>query len=350
MTEKRLDSNDLADRLAGDGVSPLARARRDLAASELALTASLETTAFLQSVLDSSRDCIKVLTLGGELIFMNDGGKEVMEVDDFEAIRGCAWTGFWEGDDRSAAEAALDAARSGFIGKFQGSASTARGTPKYWDVTVTRISGRDGHEDRILSISRDITTAREIEAQKDLLSRELGHRIKNSLAVVQAIAAQTFRDADRSTLKEFNARLAALGAAQGLLLQTAWERVSVRELIEKTLAPIWASGRILLKIDDLEISGRKGLALALALHELGTNALKYGALSNDEGSVGIELIRTARGFQLTWREADGPPVTAPAYSGFGTRLITRNLEADFNGNVELNFNPSGVVLTLSAPL
>lgn len=334
----------------GSGKSALARARSDLAESQSALAESLEATAFLQSVLDSSRDCIKVITLDGKIIFMNAGGQQVMEVDDFETIRGCPWTSFWEGADRLSAETALEAARGGRTGNFQGAASTAKGRPKYWDVTVTRIPGRDGGEDHILSISRDITSAREVNDQKDLLSRELGHRIKNSLAIVQAIAQQTFRGTDRSALENFNSRLVALGAAQALLLQTAWERVSIRGLVEQTLAPMCPPEQILLRIDDVLIDGRKGLSLALALHELGTNAVKYGALSTPAGRAELDVSNSNDQFRLTWRELGGPTVSAPTHTGFGTRLITRNLEADFGGKVELNFSPSGVVLTLSAPL
>lgn len=350
MSEQADDSNELAFEVRGaEEISALAQAQLDLEASKLALAESLEATAFLNSVLDASRDCIKVLTFNGELIFMNDSGKVIMEVDDYDAIHGCAWSGFWEGDGRAAAEAALDAARAGRVGHFQGGASTAKGTKKFWDVTVTRIAGRDGHEGHILSISRDITAAKDVEKQKDLLSRELGHRIKNSLSVVQAIASQTFRGVEGAKLQEFNARLVALGAAQALLLETAWERVSVRELIEQTLEPICPPDRLSLEIDDFCLDGRKGLSLALALHELGTNAVKYGALSNDLGSVRLSVDATESQIQLTWREVNGPPVTPPAHTGFGTRLVTRNLEADFGGTVTLNFNPAGVVLTLSAP-
>lgn len=351
MIEEILDSEDLATGGETSGSSSaLAQAQRDLAETRLALAESLEAAAFLQSVLDSSPDCIKVLTFGGDLIFMNEGGKEVMEVDDFEAIHGCSWTGFWEGDDRLAAQAALNAARAGRTAKFLGTASTAKGTRKFWDVTVARIPGGDGREDHILSISRDITAARTIEDHKDLISRELGHRIKNILSVVQAIAVQTFRDTDRPVLQRFNARLAALGAAQTLLLQTGWESVSARDLIEQTLTPMCPPDRISLEVDDVSINGRKGLSLALALHELGTNAVKYGALSNDSGTVEVSLAARADAFELTWRETGGPEITAPTHTGFGTRLMTRNLEADFGGSVQLNFNPSGLVLTLSAPL
>ena len=342
------DSSDLADRKDAD-TPALVRAQSDLAASQLALAESLEATAFLKSVLDASQDCIKVLTLGGDLIYMNEGGKVVMEVDDFEVIRGCAWSGFWEGGGRAVADSALEAARSGRVGNFQGSARTAKGTEKYWDVTVTRIPGRDGLEDRILSISRDITASKHVEQQKELLSRELGHRIKNTLSVVQAIATQTFRGVDGTDLRKFNARLAALGEAQQLLLQSVWESVSVRELIGKTLAPMCPPSRIALEVDDMQLDGRRGLSLALALHELGTNAVKYGALSNDIGSVQIILAKKGSEFHLTWREINGPAVEAPARTGFGTRLITRNLESDFGGSVEMNFKPSGLVMTLSVP-
>lgn len=348
MSEKRLDSSELAE-LKAAGKSVLAQARSDLAASQLALAESLEATAFLKSVLDASQDCIKVLTLDGDLIYMNEGGKAVMEVDDFETIRGCAWTSFWQGDGRALATAALEAARDGRVGNFQGPAPTAKGTEKYWDVTVTRIPGRDGHEDSFLSISRDITASKHLEEQKELLSRELGHRIKNTLSVVQAIATQTFRGQNGGNIREFNARLAALGEAQQLLLQSAWERVSVRELISKTLAPMCPPSRIAVDVDDTQLDGRRGLSLALALHELGTNAVKYGALSGEVGEVQISFTKGADGISMTWREINGPSVEPPTRTGFGTRLITRNLEADFGGTVQMNYQPSGLVVTLSAP-
>jgi two-component sensor histidine kinase len=339
----------LRDARGVGSASTLDRAHLDLAASNLALSESLEATAFLESILDSSPDCIKVLTYDGDVIYMNGNGRAVMEVDDFAAIRGCPWISFWEGEGKKAADAALAEARAGRIGNFQGVAATAKGTQKYWDVTVTRISGQKGHQDHILSISRDITIAKEVEHHKDLLTRELGHRIKNSLSIVQAIANQTFRGTDAVRLREFNGRLTALGAAQTLLLQSAWECVSVRDMVMQTLAPICPPDRLAVDIADLDLDGRKGLSLGLALHELGTNALKFGALSNQTGRIEINLVTYDDRFELTWREIGGPPVSVPARTGFGTRLVTRNLEADLNGSVELNFHPAGVVLSLSAP-
>ncbi len=328
----------------------LAQVEVDLAASRLALADSLEARAFLESVLNASKDCIKVLTLDGDLVFMNDGGQRIMEVDDFVSVKGRPWLGFWEGQGKQDAEAALAAAKAGRAGHFQGAAATAKGTPKYWDVTVTLIPGSLGKDGYILSISRDISEAHLAEEQKELLSRELSHRVKNSLSMAQAIAGQTFRGSDKDKLATYNSRLAALGTAQGLLLQREWSAVSTRQLVDGALKAICPPERLDAQIDDIELDGRRGLALALALHELGTNALKYGSLSVPGGRVRLTLTSGDGKLELLWREEGGPPVGLPRAPGFGTRLMTRNLETDFDGKVELNYWPSGIVLKLSAPL
>lgn len=328
----------------------LTQAESDLAASKMALADSLEARAFLESVLNASKDCIKVLTFDGELVFMNESGQAVMEVDDFGALKGLPWARFWEGTARNDAEQALATARAGGTGHFTGSAKTAKGTDRFWDVTVTHIPGRDSGAGHILSISRDITEAHRLEEQKELLSRELSHRVKNSLSLAQAIATQTFRGSDSGQLATYSTRLAALGAAQSLLLQKQWTSVSTNRLIEDALRPICSAERIALDVEDFEMDGRRALALALALHELGTNAIKYGALSQPGGSVLLSLSTKKGQLELIWREVGGPLVHLPLETGFGTRLITRNLQTDFGGKVELNYLPTGVVLTLSAPL
>ncbi|MGU3479137.1 PAS domain-containing protein [Methylobacterium sp. D48H] len=118
---------------------------------------------FMRGVLASSADCIKVLDLDGGLTFMNEGGLQVMEISDFNAVKGCPWPDFWQGPGQGDALAALDAARAGGIGHFQGPAVTYAGTPKWWDVQVTAIPGADGRPERLLSVSRDITAQKAIE-------------------------------------------------------------------------------------------------------------------------------------------------------------------------------------------
>ncbi|MDQ3144476.1 MAG: PAS domain-containing protein [Pseudomonadota bacterium] len=325
------------------------RTKSALKKSNVALAESLEAHAFLESVLNASKDCIMVLDLGGAIIFMNSGGREVLEVDDLEALLGRSWFELWDGDGRGAAGAALDEARAGRASQFTASAATFKGRPKFWDVTVSCLAGVDGKPGHILSIARDITIAKDAEELREFLSRELSHRIKNSLALAQAIGLQTFRDVDKAKLRDFSGRLAALGVAQELLLQASWEAVSIRAVIENTLLPLGCADRFDIDGEDLELGAQKGLSLALAIHELGTNSLKYGALSVSGGRVRIIWSVDDGELRFSWIDRGGPPVRAPDSKGFGTRILTRNLQTDFGGEVELNYYPSGVVLSLIAP-
>ncbi len=153
---------------------------------------------FLRSILASSSDCIKVLDFDGKLAFMTEGGQRVMEVSDFNAIRGCPWTDFWHGEGNAAARAALKAAKAGGTGHFQGPANTMAGNPRYWDVQVTPILGADGRPERLLSVSRDITAMRDAErAVRESEARWHGlfERLREGL-----ILGELVRDADGRTV------------------------------------------------------------------------------------------------------------------------------------------------------
>jgi two-component sensor histidine kinase len=209
-------------------------------------------------------------------------------------------------------------------------------------------SQQQSAEGRLAESRQALSDSSDASEQRELLSRELSHRLKNSLAVAQAIAAQTFRGDPR--IAAYNGRLAALGAAQDLLLQEAWAEVPLLRLVERTLSVIAPLHRFRIGGDSYRLDPRRALSLSLALHELGTNALKYGALSNDSGSVTIDWTAADGRLDFSWREQGGPPVEPPTRTGFGTRLITSNLESDFDGAVEMNHHPDGIVLTLSAPV
>lgn len=186
--------------------------------------------------------------------------------------------------------------------------------------------------------------------RRDLTTKELRHRIGNLLAVVQAIARHTFRDADLASLDDFSARLHALGAAQQLLIDTETGAAMMAEVVRDALAPHCADGdRATISGPDIPLDGRRAHALTLALHELATNAAKYGALSIDGG--GIEVTWTSAGGQLDflWREHGGPPVKAPTRRSFGSLLITRNLGVAFAGRSDLAFQETGVECILRAP-
>ncbi|MBV9528155.1 HWE histidine kinase domain-containing protein [Sphingomonas sp.] len=335
---------------SGDGAtleSALSIAEARLDESTKALAESIELNAFLESVLNASNDCIKVLSPSGELVFMNGGGRAVMEVDDFESLRGCPWIGFWEGESRSDAEAALEAARQGRTGHFVGPCKTAKGTDKFWDVTVTLVPASDRRDAHFLSISRDITVQHLLEVKQELIARESAHRVKNILSVVQAVAMQTLADAPG--LSDYASRLQSLSEAQDLLLRSTAGTVSLKELVETSLRPI-CNMRCEIEGEEVRLDAEQGLALSMAVHELATNAIKYGALSNGTGSVRVDWSVSGTRLIFRWTESGGPVVAQPIVDGFGTKVMTRNLESHFGGVVTRQFHRDGLRLVLSADL
>ena len=281
-----------------------------------------------------------------------------MEVEDFGKLKGCPWPDFWAGAGNTEARAAVETAKAGGTGRFKGAANTAKGNPRYWDVQVSPIFGEDGKPSQILSISRDITELVEFQEQQKILTAELQHRIKNSLAMVSAIANQTIRGDDMEAARTaFTGRLMTLSRAHDILVQTSWVSAPIKDVIEGALASHRpGQGRIEAGGPELLLPPKSALAIAIAVHELATNAAKYGALSNDQGKVNIFWETTARGdkssFHFNWVEKGGPHVVEPEQSkrGFGTRLIERMLKGDFGGEVLVDFKPGGLVCAFNAPL
>ena len=205
----------------------------------------------------------------------------------------------------------------------------------------------------------DITRRKQAEEHQRLLTGELQHRVKNTLALVQAIASQTFRNAsDLGAAREaFAERLISLGRAHDILTQASWTQAPIAEVVEGALAVHRGSGasRIRSSGPDVALAAKPALALALALHELATNAAKYGALSNDSGTVDLRwnVVHEAGEprFRLSWSEQGGPPILAqPSRRGFGSRLIERSFAAEVGGEVRLTYAPIGLVCRLEAPL
>jgi len=442
-----------------------------------------DSTSLLRALLASSGDCIKILDLDGNLIYMTEGGKRIMEVSDFGAIKGCPWPDFWQDKGNLDAKAAVAAALDGKTGHFQGFATTMAGTPKWWDVTVTPIRDADGKPERLLSVSRDITESRRAElalresearfktyaqampnqvwsaapdgrldwfndqvfsysgltfedlagnkwaqmvhaedigpaagswnkaleagtqyqvefrlrrqdgswrwhlaralpirdaagaithwigtntdiddrkaaeAQQQLLARELEHRMKNTMAMVGAIASQTFRTA--STKEEartiFDARLRALNQAHDVLVASSWTSAPMSIVIHGVLAPyLTGEGRIHINGPAVDLSAKQALSLSLALHELATNATKYGALSAPAGTIDVSWDCTTsepdRMLRFDWKERGGPTVETPSRRGFGSRLIESTLSTDFGTSVKVEYLPEGVVCSFETRL
>ena len=200
--------------------------------------------------------------------------------------------------------------------------------------------------------------AREGEEQRahqrqQLMINELNHRVKNTLFTVQSLARQSLgRPADTPGLGAFNERLMALARAHDLLTQSAWESADLQEILEETLEPYL--DRTVLAGPPAALSPNAALALSMVFHELGTNAVKYGALSTPEGSVTVvwHVDPSARHrLTLHWEERGGPTVKTPSRTGFGSRLIAASLKSDLAGEARIDYRPSGLVcvLTLSLP-
>jgi len=195
-------------------------------------------------------------------------------------------------------------------------------------------------------------------AQRDFLIRELDHRAKNMLASVQAIAAQTLRSAasQEAFVEVFGARLQALSHAHEVLSRRSWKAASLRELADTALAPFATPGepRVFVEGPDISLQPESAVALLLGVHELGANAVKYGALSEPHGAVHlswtVDLAAEPRVLNLTWVESGGPAVTRPATRGMGSQLIERGLPRALGGVATLDFAPAGVRFSLQTPL
>jgi len=208
----------------------------------------------------------------------------------------------------------------------------------------------------VLVVCRDVTSEHMAREALNLINEELKHRVKNTLTVLGAVATQTFRDASsKADLEKYQGRLAAFGRAHDLLTAANWAAAPLPDVIRTALIPYrTGEDRFAVSGPPLVVQSRQALALSLAIHELATNALKYGALTVASGHVSVKWTIEDQGdgpnFVFTWRELGGPPASKPASVGFGSRLISRVLQDDFNGTVEVAYEPTGLVCRLTTPV
>jgi len=232
--------------------------------------------------------------------------------------------------------------------------------PPRWIATRGRVVERDseGKPTLIFGVNYDITERKLGDERQRLLLRELNHRVKNTLATVQALATQTVRHARQPSefLEAFSARLQALGAAHGLLSDREWRGIGISELARIEVKPFETSDepRIAISGPDILLSPDQAVGLGLILHELASNALKYGSLTAPSGKVDLDWKtqgrKGARRLVLTWRESGGPKVAPPDRQGFGSILIRRSLAKVIDSEVTHDFRPGGVFAEISIPL
>ena len=205
---------------------------------------------------------------------------------------------------------------------------------------------------------REIEQRRQAEEHQQLLINELNHRVKNTLAIVQSLAQQSFTDRNEPSAarESFGARLSALAAAHNLLTRQNWTDASLAQTIEASVSATTGAdaSRVTSSGPDILLPPQTAVSVAMAIHELCTNAIKYGALSNAAGRVTIrwDIIPSAQSsmLNLEWSERGGPPVSPPETRGFGSRMIERGLSAELRGTVRLDFRPDGLTCTIDAPI
>ena len=197
----------------------------------------------------------------------------------------------------------------------------------------------------------DVTDHVENEERLHLVNEELQHRVKNTLSVVSSIASQTFRNSNvDDALTAFQGRLAAFAKAHDALAAERGARAAIVDVVEGALAPHrMGEGRFSISGPPVVLGPKQAVALAMAVHELGTNAIKYGALSNAKGRVEISWDDSPT-FQFRWQEKGGPIVVKPTRIGFGSRLIDRIFRSDFGGHVELQYEETGITCRMTAPI
>ena len=217
----------------------------------------------------------------------------------------------------------------------------------------TAAAGQDSKKrvTRVSGVTIDITDRKEAEERQSLLAREVDHRAKNALAVVHAIVCLSRCESVNQYVAAVEGRIQALARVHSLLSESRWQGANVAQIIRDELAPYRTSGfdRVRISGPDVSLEPSTAQALALAIHELATNAAKYGALSLASGNIDVAWVLEGGSVDLRWAEAGGPRVTRPSDGGFGIRVITSSVESQLGGKVDLDWRSEGLNCAIRIP-
>lgn len=309
-------------------------------------------SALLREILDAQLEMVCRFKRDGTILFVNRAYASTLDREPVDLAGRNLWT-FVSADDRLHVEEMLqrltaDEPELTIENRFE----TASGTR--WILWRNHALAFDEHGKWQVAQSTgiDITGRKELEDQLELLVGELNHRVKNTLMVVQAMAHQTFRGTSipRSPVETFNQRLAALSGAHDALSRTNWSGADLAEIIRQ--------GLLICDPDDMRVhmSGppivmpaNATVSLVMVLHELATNAIKYGALSTLTGKLLIDWALKDGMVEIVWREVGGPEVVQPSRRGFGSRLLTEAVPRQLGGRVDLAFEKSGLLCVIVVP-
>ncbi|MGH7241856.1 MAG: CheR family methyltransferase [Phycisphaerales bacterium] len=312
-----------------------------------------EARARLGAIVDSSEDAIVSKTLEGIITSWNGAAVRLFGYSEQEAIGRSI--NMIIPDDRMPEEISiLDRIRHGHrVDHFETERVGKGGKRVNIDVAVSPVKDSNGRIIGASKIARDISQRKAAEEHQRMLVAELDHRVKNTLAVVTSLATQTIATSQGfdDFAPAFEGRIQALSGAHKLLSQRMWKGTTLAELIEQVVHPLCRERRQCLSGEsEVLLPARAALSLSLMLHELATNASKYGALSTSEGTVQMTWNLKTEGarqtLHFTWTEMSGPTVTPPTKAGFGSTLLRRCVEYEFQGKTTIEFLPEGLRCTI----
>ncbi len=332
----------------------LARANSELEARVQERTRAIEAAERrFKATFENAGVGITIFGGDGRLMEANDSLASMLGYD-AEEMEGRSINDFTHPEDRALVDDAWSRLETGATDEYELEKRYVRkdGSVVWGHTTVSCVRDTDGKIDYLIKIIQDITLRKQSEEARRMLAREVHHRSKNLLTIVQIIARQmAARSSPQQFVKTFGERLQALAANQDLLIRSAWQQAELADLVKSQVHHFGDVGsRVLLSGPPIMVSPAAAQAIGMALHELATNAAKYGALSNDTGIVEIDWDFDDVSFRMAWRECGGPPVTPPESFGFGTTVLDRMATSSLSGDVSIEYLPTGVTWQVTCPI
>jgi PAS domain S-box-containing protein len=301
----------------------------------------------LASVIAQSIDCVKLIDVDGNLLWMNPNGLCSMEIDDFGAVEGRGWINLWPEPTRPQIVASLEAAKMGQTARFEAYCPTNRGTPRWWDVSVSSVKDEAGDHAGFLSISRDVTDTRQAREARDIMMAEMRHRLRNTFAISCSLLKSFARgNADREAFaQDMSDRLIALAKAQ-TLFQDDNQPCQFVALVTSIVKPFDGPHcKVDLQIpDDMLVSRSAADVMALVLGELAVNSGKHGAMAHG-GAITIDASPLPEKIHVVWSErSSGRVLARERDGGQGLKLIERILASRL-GQLTVDWREDGLVVT-----